>query len=63
MGWGTLNATEGFGEPQKVSGRRRRWEIVGPGEESGGEAGRQGVACLALCLGGTILHPRCPAAE
>lgn len=47
-----LGATEGFWK--KKGG-------IGPVGEFGGEAGKQGVACLALDTGGIIPHPRCPA--
>lgn len=47
--------------PFKFSGReKKKMGICGPVEESGEEAGKQGVACLALVTGGTIAHPRCP---
>lgn len=53
-----LNATEGFGSHRSLE--EKKWGI-GPVEEFGGEAGEQGVACLALDTGGIIPHPRCSA--
>lgn len=51
---------EGIGGHRRFLEESRKMGI-GPVEESDGEAGKQGVAHLALGAGGIIPTPRCPA--
>lgn len=45
-----LNATEGIGEPKNVFGwKNKKMGLDCPVEESGGEAGKQGVAFSTGC--------------
>lgn len=58
LGVGALNATEDFGEPQKIPGRRRRWELLALGrslvgrQEDGEWPVLHSVSVVPFCIPG-----------